>query len=143
LEQERGNDEIIADNIDAAASAPEAVASPAAVVSAPAATVHTASQRLPRNGRSVRVGILAAERSMEASPSASSYLIATSLMYGFGIYSPVALLSGAAETGDSSSEQSTSATAPCGMTELSTPLSTAGAESVVPASLFPGWEIEP
>jgi len=142
MEQERGNDEIIADNIDAAASAPEDVASPAAVVSATAAAVDTASQRLRRNGRSVRVGILAAERSMEASPSASSYPIATSLMYRLGLYSPVVLLSGAAETGHSSSEHATSATAPRGMTELSTQLSTAGAESVVPASLFPGWENE-
>jgi len=65
MEENGGNNESIADNNDAASSAPEAVASPAAVVAAPGVAVDTASPRLLRHGRSVRVGTLAAERSIE------------------------------------------------------------------------------
>jgi len=56
MEKKSGNDESNADNNDAADSAPEALASPGAVVPTLAAAVETASTRLPRNGRSMRVG---------------------------------------------------------------------------------------
>jgi len=65
MEEDGGNDESIAQNKDAAASAPDAMAIPAAVMASLAAAVETPLPRLRRHERSVRVGTLADERSVE------------------------------------------------------------------------------